>query len=801
VIPRHLKQIVQSADSTTLSVLGGVVSGTTTKVRGVRLSEPVLTRAFYVLLTVVLGVFVISTIPGVRSTPGYNLFLDGWLNNICYMLSPILCWVRARKATAYQTSWKVLAVGLAFYGMGNVYWTIFIRPMDPEPFPSIADGLWLSFYAFAFVVLLLVVRDIADRVPLSLWLDGAVGGLAVGAVSAAVVGPVLSVTGGTSAAVLTTLAYPLLDIMLMLVVTAVLAMFHWRPPRGLWFFMGGLALFALADGTYLIMTAHDSYQPGGMLDAVWVLATILMAWAPGWAKRPTGVVLPAWILLGIPIAATICAVALLVYGTGANRTLHPVAVVLAAGTVIAAMGRLIVSFREVSTLAHSHQLALTDELTGLGNRRAFYEQVERRLLSAPHLEGALLLLDLDRFKEVNDSLGHHAGDNLLCHVAERIQGSLNGREDLLARLGGDEFAVFLVGVDVDGAETVAQRINDALTPPFSVDGVTVRVEASIGVSLLPLHGQEVSTLLRRADIAMYHAKERRTGHWVYRADGDTSEGQDRLRTLEELREAIYSRSLTVHYQPKVDSRTLAVRGVEALVRWNHPVRGLLYPAAFLPLAEDSGLMRELTTAVLEESMDQVSTWRREGRNLAVAVNLSASSLVDLELPDRICSILYSRNLPSECLELEITEDFLMGDRERAREILTQLRGLGIRVAVDDFGTGYSSLAYLRELPIDELKLDRSFVQPMSEDARAAAIVRSTIGLAHSLGMTLVAEGVEDEATAAHLASSGCDSSQGYYYARPLPAAELEAWLDGRSPAELTAQAAATATNPSEESAP
>jgi predicted signal transduction protein with EAL and GGDEF domain len=354
---------------------------------------------------------------------------------------------------------------------------------------------------------------------------------------------------------------------------------------------------------------------------------------------------------------------------------------------------------------------------------------------------------------------------------------------------------------VDGAETVAQRINDALTPPFSVDGVTVRVEASIGVSLLPLHGQEVSTLLRRADIAMYHAKERRTGHWVYRADGDTSEGQDRLRTLEELREAIYSRSLTVHYQPKVDSRTLAVRGVEALVRWNHPVRGLLYPAAFLPLAEDSGLMRELTTAVLEESMDQVSTWRREGRNLAVAVNLSASSLVDLELPDRICSILYSRNLPSECLELEITEDFLMGDRERAREILTQLRGLGIRVAVDDFGTGYSSLAYLRELPIDELKLDRSFVQPMSEDARAAAIVRSTIGLAHSLGMTLVAEGVEDEATAAHLASSGCDSSQGYYYARPLPAAELEAWLDGRSPAELTAQAAATATNPSEESAP
>jgi diguanylate cyclase (GGDEF)-like protein len=780
------------------------MSGVLVGVRRPRLSEQTLRRAFYGVLVVVLGVFVVSTIPGVRSHPGYNLILDGWLNNVCYALSPILCWIRARRATAYQQSWKVLAVGLLVYGSGNVYWTIFVRPLDPEPFPSWADALWLSFYGFAFAALLLVVRDIADRVPLSLWLDGAVGGLAVGAISAAIVGPVLSVTGGSPAAVLTTLAYPLLDILLLLVVTAVLAMYHWRPPRGLWLFMGGLVLFAVADGAYLVMTAHNTYQPGGLDDSLWVMATIAMGYAPGWAKRPTGVTLPAWLLLGIPICATVCAVALLVYGTGQHRSLHPVAVTLAAGTVLAAMGRLIVSFREVSTLAHSHQLALTDELTGLGNRRAFYEQVERRLTSAPHVEGALLLLDLDRFKEVNDSLGHHAGDNLLCHVAERIAGCLIGVNDVLARLGGDEFAVFLLDVDVEGAETVAQRIHDALAPPFSVDGVTVRVEASIGVSLLPAHGQEVSTLLRRADIAMYQAKERRTGHWVYRSDGDSSEGQDRLRTLEELREAVYGRGLVVHYQPKVDSRTSAVRGVEALVRWNHPVRGLLYPAAFLPLAEDSGLMRELTTAVLEQSMDQVVEWRRAGRSLAVAVNLSASSLVDLELPDRICSILFSRNLPSESLELEITEDFLMGDRERAREILTQLRGLGIRVAVDDFGTGYSSLAYLRELPIDELKLDRSFVQPMSEDPRAAAIVRSTIGLAHSLGMTLVAEGVENEATAAHLASSGCDASQGYFYARPLPADELERWLDAHdlsAESKLATQAVGASADSQEEIVP
>jgi EAL domain-containing protein (putative c-di-GMP-specific phosphodiesterase class I) len=252
-----------------------------------------------------------------------------------------------------------------------------------------------------------------------------------------------------------------------------------------------------------------------------------------------------------------------------------------------------------------------------------------------------------------------------------------------------------------------------------------------------------------------------------------------LRTLEELRQTICARQLTIHYQPKVDSKTARVTGVEALVRWQHPTRGLLPPDVFLPLAEDAGLMRELTAAVLEQSLDQVATWRTAGRRLSVAVNLSASSLVDLELPERVNEMLAERELPASALELEITEDFLMGDRERAREILTRLRELGVRVAVDDFGTGYSSLAYLRELPIDELKLDRSFVQPMADDPRAAAIVRSTIALAHSLGMRLVAEGVENEVTAGHLAVSGCDVSQGFYFSRALPANELEEWLDDR----------------------
>ena len=418
------------------------------------LSGRLLTRGLYLVTCLVYVTFVVSTVPGVRPIPGYNLLLDGWLNNIAYMLSPLICLARSRRASSFRRSWLILSAGLTLYGLGNVYWTIFIRPLDPEPFPSVADALWLSFYGFAFVALLLVVREMAERLPLSLWLDGIVAGLAVAAVMTVVAGPVLAATGGSAAAVVTTLAYPLLDVVLLLIVTAVLALFRWRPPIGLWFLAGGLTAFVLADLIYLFHAANGTYQPGGLNDSAWVLATLFMAFAPGWPKRPSGVVLPSFVLLGIPVISSLVAVSLLVFAN--SHPLHPIAVFLAAGTIIAALGRLIVTFREVRTLAHSRQLALTDELTGLGNRRAFYEQVEAEMRGLDgQRTGALLLLDLDRFKEVNDSLGHHAGDNLLCHVATRLTDCLHGHKDLLARLGGDEFALFLV--DVDAAEAQRRR--------------------------------------------------------------------------------------------------------------------------------------------------------------------------------------------------------------------------------------------------------------------------------------------------------------------------------------------------------
>ncbi len=757
-----------------------------------RLTGP---RVLYVVIALVFGVFVASTIPGVRSTVGYNLLLDGLLNNIAYELCAVLCFVRARRDPTFSLSWRFLGIGLALYGAGNIYWTAFVRGLDPEPWPTFADALWLSFYPFAFIALLLVVREIADELPLSVWFDGIVGGLAVAAVAAAFWGPLLDyIEGGSTASIVTTMAYPLLDILLLLVTTAVLALFHWKPPTGLWFMAIGLILFSVADAIYLFAANAGTYESGGVNDGVWVLATLAIGFAPGWPDRRTGVTLPAWALLGIPVIATLAALFLLVLDH--DRTLSPLAIALAAGTVIFALGRLIVTFREANILAHSHELALTDELTELPNRRAFYEQGQVMIDAAAHdgRHGAMLLLDLDRFKEVNDSLGHHAGDTLLKDVALRLTETLHEEGDILARLGGDEFVVMLLDVDAPAAIAVSDRIRAAIAAPFALEGVTIRVDASVGISLFPWHGAEVTTLLRNADIAMYQAKGVRAGCRVYLADEDSNGGAERLRTLEELRVAILERKLAVHYQPKVNAQTMAVAGVEALVRWDHPTRGLLPPIAFLPLAEDNGLMRELTVAVLEQSLDQVRTWREAGRELSVAVNLSASSLVDIELPETIWKMLFDRDLPASTLELEITEDFLMGDRERARDILTQLRRLGVRVAVDDFGTGYSSLAYLKELPIDELKLDRSFVTPMSTDTRAAAIVQSTIDLAHSLGMTLVAEGVEDGDTAVQLAHSGCDEAQGFFFSKALPALELETWIDAHD-RDRTQAAPAVAGSP------
>ena len=426
----------------------------------------------------------------------------------------------------------------------------------------------------------------------------------------------------------------------------------------------------------------------------------------------------------------------------------------------------------------SEYRSLHDRLTELPNRVLFHDRAQRSIAAARRngRAVAILIMDLDRFKEVNDTLGHHHGDLLLQEVGPRLSAVLRD-SDTVGRMGGDEFAVLLP--DVNGPEdaaNVADKLLEALGRPFQVGGVTLDVHASIGIACFPEHGDDVDTLIQRGDVAMYMAKTAHTQVESYSSESDPY-SKDRLALVAQLREALTRREFVMHYQPQIDLATGRLGGVEALVRWEHPVRGLMYPDTFIPLAELIGLIPRITEETLRLAIAQGADWRLRGLDMVVAVNVSSRDLHDRDLPTRIAKLLREHELPADRLMIEITESMLMVDPERAREILQELSNAGIRIAVDDFGTGYSSLAYLKRLPIDKIKIDRSFVMGMVEDESDRHIVASTVDLGHNLGLQTVAEGVEDRDAYEHLARMGCDQAQGYHMSRPLTAEKLEAWAD------------------------
>ena len=642
----------------------------------------------------------------------------------------------------------------------------------------------VAFYPLMVGALAVVVHSRARGLASSVWLDGVVGSLGAAAVLAIVLGPVWSsaMSGPSPVLVALRVAHPVFDLMLVGAVAGILAAGS-MGAGGRWHLLvTGLMFFTAADVIYALQVADGSYVTGSPLDGVWLIGLAMIAlWVDG-AERPDGAAPhesppsnPATALV-VATGATFAGMGVLVAGTWMH--LPVLAVVLAGATLLAAAARALLAYGQLARMSElRRQDATTDELTGLPNRRALYAVGQTRLVDPRTRRQALLMLDLDKFKEVNDSLGHHAGDQLLTQVAARLREHLRAG-DVLARLGGDEFAVLLEDADHDDATDVAAKLRTALAEPFAMENISVHISVSIGIALFPDDGPDLGALLRKADIAMYKAKASGHGQHVYRTADDADE-TTRLQTVEELRTALSDDQLVVHYQPKIDLETGEVHGVEALVRWDHPTRGLLYPDGFLHLVEESGLMPELTRVVLTRALDQVATWHVRGQPLTVAVNLSPSSLADADLPEEVASMLDARSLPPGTLQLEITEDFLIADRDRARVILTRLSRHGIQISIDDFGTGYSSLAYLRELPIDELKLDRSFIFPMADDARAAALVASTIDMAHSLGLRMVAEGVETEVAYSELTRLGCDEAQGYVISRPVPAAELDYWLSTR----------------------
>jgi diguanylate cyclase len=426
------------------------------------------------------------------------------------------------------------------------------------------------------------------------------------------------------------------------------------------------------------------------------------------------------------------------------------------------------------------RLALLDPLTGLPNRRLFNDRLERAAAVSSRSGGclALLLLDIDRFKDVNDTLGHPRGDSLLVQVAERLRNTIR-ESDTVARLGGDEFAILLPIVDsVEAAATFAGRVKEAFVEPFDMGELVLHMDTSIGLAVLPDHADDITSLMARADIAMYSAKASGGGLATYAgADSGGADAASRLMLLGDLRRALDTDELFMAYQPKVDLRTGAVVGLEALLRWQHPVHGLIPPADFIPVAEQTGLMRQVTARVLGLVAAQLATWRTEGQELPVAVNLSARNLLEPDLDTAVSGVLAAHGLPASLLEFEITESAIIEDPVKATEMLRKLTDLGVSVAVDDFGIGNTSMSQLGTMPLRTIKIDRSFVTNLAHDAAGQVLVKAIVDLAHEFGLVAVAEGVEDVEVINKLKSMGCDVAQGYLWSRPVAADDIPKVLE------------------------
>lgn len=425
--------------------------------------------------------------------------------------------------------------------------------------------------------------------------------------------------------------------------------------------------------------------------------------------------------------------------------------------------------------------AIYDDLTGLPNRALFYRRVREMIQNADGGRFAVMLMDLDHFKDINDTLGHNQGDLVLKEVSSRLRRSV-GASDIVARLGGDEFGVLLPTLRGTGRH-VGEHVIESLTQPVLLGGLEIELQASMGVALFPEHGQDVDSLVQKADVAMYQAKAAAGSDVkLYTPERDPN-STERLELTADLRGALKEGELILHYQPEIDLQTKRVEAVEALVRWRHPKHGLLLPDKFLAIAERNGLMKPLTREVLTMALRQSRTWRDAGLDLSLAVNLAAPDLLDLQLPDMVDGLLRERGVPGSRLELEITEGTILADPARAANVLTRLHAMGVRLSVDDFGTGYSSLTYLKDLPVDAVKIDRSFIRNMTSKVDDEVIVRAIIDLARNLGLEVTAEGVEDEATWNRLVLLGCDRAQGYYLSPALSEKEFSLWL--RHWSELT----------------
>jgi diguanylate cyclase (GGDEF)-like protein len=671
-----------------------------------------------------------------------------------------------------RTALVVLFLALSFWAAGSVVLNSSAQP-DLTRFP--APGEWLFLVSYLGIAGYLIVDTARwQSTALDVWLETIVvcGGTTCLAGSLLFT-PVASALGTAGVPLLLALLYPMIDIALALVVLGQLVL---RIRRGLTrsaVLCCGFGLFAIADLNFVSNLSGGTYSFDVLDGLLWAAGFALIVEAACWSRTEVLKALPRKAGPSLMVGAAFVATGVLAVrpsGFGYYLTVPAVITLLAAG------GRLVQALREANGAAEAFALSRTDDLTLLPNRRSVIATLDSGLRSDTPL--ALMLLDLDGFKDVNDTLGHAAGDSVLQLAAHRMRDALHPSA-MIGRLGGDEYAIVMYTADTLLLMETAQLILEVLLQPALVEGIELSTSASIGIAVRAETDTASVELLRRADVAMYQAKSTRSGAVLYDAHSDDFSRQ-KLQLAEELRRAIPDGQLVMYYQPQIDAATQQVCGLEALVRWQHPQLGLLAPIAFLPAARRDGLMLALSEAVGRLVVADIQRWQLRGLQPRVSLNCAPPELFSGVFLTRLYEAIADADLPPECLVIEVTEDSFIAEPERAKQILTDIRRHHVQIAIDDYGTGFSSLSYLRDLPVQELKVDRSFIATMRADPRTRMIVASTFQMAQALGLRTVAEGVENAATAADLIAMGVDVLQGYHVARPMPATDVEAWMRDRA---------------------
>jgi diguanylate cyclase len=699
---------------------------------------------------------------------GQIVALDFWLYNCLNMFASLLVCFYGK-----DWVWRFLGVAMTLPVLGEFIVELGYGGYESLPFPSLVDVFFTAYYPVTMVaIVVLLRRQVRGVLTKSITFDAVICALTATAYLLwLALSEILASANGSAFERFVSLLPPVFDGLLVSLVVIAVALLGRRLPIYWWALLSGLVIQSAVDVRYYLLIARDSYVEGTYADAAWPFACVLMVVAMALGRTPTTPATRSRSWLQLATASTMGMLSLILLGIDRYVAEIPESSFAIAMIAITAVGgRAVWSYRDVHRLAETRQAANTDELTGLGNRRTLSEALDGlRRQSTPF---ALMIIDLDRFKAVNDSLGHASGDRVLCEVADRLTDVLGNRAQAI-RLSGDEFAI--VTKHIRQADAIAQEVHTALCAPYLLEGLDVHLGASIGIASWPRDCEAFDDTPTLSDHAMYRVKAE--GGGVARFDPTVDQpDQGRLLLVEELRNGLVNGELVPWFQPQYSLKTGAVVGFEALARWNHPTRGIVQPSVTIPLAVQSGMLHGLTIRMLSESLRCIAEWRQNyGDQITVSVNVSAVSLASAEFPSLVASLLKRHGLPGSALVLEITEDTAISDRVRSLGTLKTLQELGISISLDDYGTGYSSLSYLKDLHLTEIKLDRSFISQL-HDPVTLAIVKSTTLLAIELGLTLVSEGIEDLATLAALQNLGCASGQGFLWSPAVPESQAPALL-------------------------